>query len=217
MVLVKDTKTIFFVLIQRDQKVATIVASGSAPCARSAHSAVVYKDSMYVFGGWDCTTSMNDFFAFNFETQEWRQIAHKGNPPPPVRSHCAVVYKNGMFTFGGFGERHPNEVYRFDFDTETWMIYCPSLSSSPPGRSRSRAITFGKKMYIFAGWDRRSYFADMYCFDFEHRSWKVVNTQFEFGIGQHSMIAFEDAIYIFGGFCSALQKPTNSLWLHVLG
>jgi len=42
----------------------------SPPTPRHSHSAVVYEDSMYVFGGYD-GHYRNDFYRFNFVTGNW--------------------------------------------------------------------------------------------------------------------------------------------------
>jgi hypothetical protein len=91
-----------------------VEASGEVPVPRSAHSAVVYKDCMYVFAGWDSDFSRNDLYCFHFESKSWKQIPHKGVEPPPVRSHCAVVHEDCMYVFGGFGDdKHPTEMFVF--------------------------------------------------------------------------------------------------------
>lgn len=40
------------------------------PTPRHSHSAVVYEDSMYVFGGYD-GHYRNDFYRYNFVTGDW--------------------------------------------------------------------------------------------------------------------------------------------------
>jgi hypothetical protein len=43
-----------------------VLGNGVAPSPRKSHSAVVYKDSFYVFGGYDGDKRLNDFFSYNF-------------------------------------------------------------------------------------------------------------------------------------------------------
>lgn len=50
-----------------------IAASGEPPTPRHSHAAVVYKDNMYIFGGYD-GSYRNDFHAFNFTTRTWRAV-----------------------------------------------------------------------------------------------------------------------------------------------
>ena len=41
------------------------------PTERKGHSAVIYGDDMYVFGGEDKQGNSNDFFSFNFARFTW--------------------------------------------------------------------------------------------------------------------------------------------------
>ena len=43
-----------------------VQASGYAPGHRFCHVAVVHKDSLYVFGGYDGSNRLNDFLEFKF-------------------------------------------------------------------------------------------------------------------------------------------------------
>ena len=47
--------------------VQQVQLNGGTPTPRHSHSAVVYEDSMYVFGGYD-GHYRNDFYRFNFAT-----------------------------------------------------------------------------------------------------------------------------------------------------
>ena len=46
------------------------------------------------------------------------------------------------------------------------------------------------------GWDRKSYFADVWRFRFETRAWHKVDVQFEYsGVGQHSLVVNKGRMY----------------------
>lgn len=46
-----------------------------APPARAAHSAIIYKDSLVIFGGKDeDNEKLNDVWSFNFRTHIWEQL-----------------------------------------------------------------------------------------------------------------------------------------------
>lgn len=46
----------------------TIVAKGTPPPPRQYHTAVTYKDEMFIFGGKNGTRHYHDLHAFNFGT-----------------------------------------------------------------------------------------------------------------------------------------------------
>lgn len=193
-----------------------IEMSGDIPLPRSAHSAVVYGNKMYVFGGWEGTSSRNDLVSFDFETKEWRNIEYKGVTPHPVRSHNAVVYKDSMYVLTGFGEDvHSKDIYAYNFASEEWSVVKVS-GYSPTPRSRSRCIVHDNFLYLFGGWDRTVYFKDMWRFNFETGYWTEIPTDVKSGLGQHSAVIHKNRLFIFGGFQSNLQAPTNTMLCYKL-
>jgi len=71
----------------------------NAPQPRSAHSAVVYKNEMYIFGGWNGYQSLDDFYSLNLDTLQWKHIKSE-NGPSKRRMHSCVVHKDKMYVFG---------------------------------------------------------------------------------------------------------------------
>jgi N-acetylneuraminic acid mutarotase len=47
--------------------------TGIPPSARHSHSAVRWRDSLYIFGGYD-GTYRNDFYEYNFKLNKWSQV-----------------------------------------------------------------------------------------------------------------------------------------------
>jgi len=45
-----------------------IECKGAIPQGRSAHTAVIYNNDIYVFGGWNGGASNNEFFRYNIGT-----------------------------------------------------------------------------------------------------------------------------------------------------
>ena len=52
------------------QEVLSSGAGGPPPTPRHSHSAVIYEDSLYIFGGYD-GHYRKDFYRFNFSTASW--------------------------------------------------------------------------------------------------------------------------------------------------
>ena len=48
--------------------------NGTPPTARHSHSAVIWKQSLFIFGGYD-GSYRNDFYEFNFSTKTWHQVS----------------------------------------------------------------------------------------------------------------------------------------------
>lgn len=64
----------------------------SAPSKLTGHSAVVYKDSMLVFGGGESQNSpKNCLWRYSFTTQTWGEVAtHPGSVAPNKIHHCCT-------------------------------------------------------------------------------------------------------------------------------
>lgn len=73
---------------------------------------------MYVFGGYDGKYK-NDFYRFDFTTNEWAEIAMPNLdvvwPKSRYRTYCNV-FKDQMFIFGGHdGSKQLNDFYSYSF------------------------------------------------------------------------------------------------------
>src|SRR5690606_23905023 len=72
------------------------VQVSKSPLPRSYHSAVVYGNYMYVYGGETRVsgrnTITNSFYKFDCLRDQWKRVLCKGWTPPPVVYHSAVVY-----------------------------------------------------------------------------------------------------------------------------
>lgn len=173
-----------------------------APQARSAHSAVVYQNEMYIFGGWNGHESLNDFHSLNLDTMQWRQIQSEGSPSKR-RMHSAVVYKDKMYIFGGYDESRPahsyNELCCFDFQTETWKIV-PCQGRIPKGRSRAGATIVGNNMYIIGGWDRVAHLGEVWRLDLDTYCWYQEKTDMNLKLAQQSCVVMEESwLVMYGG------------------
>ena len=100
------------------------------PSARRGHTAVVYENSMFLFGifwiHWIFLISLggqgidgvayNDIYEFSFgithiqyniindsikDRMKWKKLNPVGSVPPPRHSHSAIVFKDSIYIFGG--------------------------------------------------------------------------------------------------------------------
>lgn len=126
------------------------VSAGSPPTPRHSHSAVVYKDGMYVFGGYD-GSYRSDFHCFNFLTRSWSQVPAVGAIPRARYRGTCVVSGDLMILHGGHdGSRHQQDTHVFDFNTNTW---CALVTEGPVPSPRDShiAVVYGKSMYLYGG------------------------------------------------------------------
>lgn len=58
---------------------------------RSKHTAVAYKDAIYVFGGDNGKSMLNDLIRFDIKEKSWTKTGCMGTRPAPRYHHSAVV------------------------------------------------------------------------------------------------------------------------------
>ncbi|OMJ68853.1 hypothetical protein SteCoe_33574 [Stentor coeruleus] len=96
------------------------------PEGRSNHSAVIYKDHMYVFGGTNEEgEKLSDFWKLDLRTNHWEDIKGKGDVPSGRSGHSAVIFKDVMIVFGGMKDitKETNDMYSYNFESQEWVMF----------------------------------------------------------------------------------------------
>ena len=161
---------------------------------RCRHTAVSYKDKMYLYGGQiNSVENTNKLIAFDFTTNEWTNIEPKSQgPTPALDSHCAMIWNKGndkasMVVVGGFlGGKdggYSNAVFEYDFAENQWNTLfknVPVDSSAetepkiPQGRTSLGAAIYKDYLYIFGGNEGNTKLNDLWQFDLNGRKWSIV-------------------------------------------
>jgi N-acetylneuraminic acid mutarotase len=106
-----------------------IPRSEEKPTPRYGHTAVVYADRMYIFGGHTQTGYSNEFWSYDLERTTWTLVNPAGTTPGPRSAAGAIVHKHYLHVFGGAAENSQElaEWYRFD------LSHClPAPEPGPP-------------------------------------------------------------------------------------
>ena len=132
-----------------------IQAEGAMPLNRFGHSAVVYQNSMFIFGGWNGHDTMNDIFQYSFLSNYWYEIHRPGGTPPQPRyRHSTVICGSNLYIFGGVdtNQQRFNDVHQFDIEQRRFSKVETS-GEMPQPRTFHRAIIYRNVMYIIGGFD----------------------------------------------------------------
>jgi len=98
---------------------------------RTEHTAIVYNNSMVVFGGYSGNGYENSVMVFDFGTQAWQQLATQGESPSARSAHTAVAVGKSMYVFGGWNGNHcMNDLHELNFETNTWTLICADTSQA---------------------------------------------------------------------------------------
>ncbi|CAI5734365.1 unnamed protein product [Peronospora farinosa] len=96
-------------------------SSGISPPHRYRHTAVIFGDNMFVFGGVDKTHSrFNDLQRLDLVTNTWSEVCTTGSVPSSRTFHRAVVVGSKMYLLGGYdGTDRLQDLYSIDIGALT--------------------------------------------------------------------------------------------------
>jgi len=140
----------------RERKWSHIPAKGEVPSPRRVHNAIVYKDSMFVFGGFDekkKPTEFNDTYRFDFLTEEWSRIECRGDVPFGRSRSTAVQWGRFMYVLGGWDRVDSNaELFELDLETYVWREVDTNLRDlQVNGIQAHSCVVLGDWLVTFGG------------------------------------------------------------------
>jgi len=124
-----------------------LAPTGNIPLIRRYHSAVAIGTDMFVFGGNNGTTYLNDLWKYDTLLNTWTQLLSGASVR---RNHTAVAIGTDMFIFGGYnGTTYFNDLWKYDTLLNTWT----QLLSGASIRDNLSAVAIGTDMFIFGGFN----------------------------------------------------------------
>lgn len=197
------------------EKVETL--GSELPTSREGHSFIYCpnKREFLLFGGVSCGRT-SQALCFDSVTGLWRNL--NNSKPPSERAYhvCWVdTSSDRLYVFGGQGaKREPMyDMHSLCINSGKWIKLGPL--EKPSGRIHSAGCILRDHLYLFGGSTHPSNMLtqDLWCYPFlevdwkaaekenHHPSWFLIETLNapECRKG-HSMLAFINTIYIFGGF-----------------
>ncbi|XP_017772194.1 PREDICTED: kelch domain-containing protein 3-like [Nicrophorus vespilloides] len=98
-------------------------ATGDIPIGRRSHSAFVYNEKMYIFGGYNAVLGhhFNDTYVYDPKTNEWTALSPNYSPPCRRRRQACIAVDDRVFLFGGTSpidgtEENTRNDYLYDSD-----------------------------------------------------------------------------------------------------
>jgi len=191
--------------------------SGARPTKRSDASAVIYNDSLIIFGGCDILDQIcDDIYLMDFKSKHWHEIqVYPGGYIPRARcQHSAVIYKDEIIIFGGLCGHNEflNDVNKFTFKTFSWTkVECSG--KIPSSRSSHSAVVYENNMFIFGGSKHDEIIGgQLFVLDLDCFKWKQIESfgqpQLVFG---HSAVVYENNMFIVCGSFGR-RDYSNSLY-----
>ncbi|XP_022913249.1 leucine-zipper-like transcriptional regulator 1 homolog [Onthophagus taurus] len=188
---------------------------------RSKHTAVAHNEAIYVFGGDNGKSMLNDMVRYDIKEKSWGRAIVNGTPPAPRYHHSAVVHNTSMYLFGGYtGDIHSNsnltnknDLFEYKLVTGHWVEW-KFTGRTPVPRSAHGAAVFENKLWIFAGYDGNARLNDMWTISLvgDNRVWEEIEQKGERPptCCNFPVAVARDCMFVFSGQSGA--KITNSLF-----
>lgn len=190
---------------------------------RSGIASVLYKNCIYVFGGYRMRKRLNDFYKYDITENSWNKILRTKDTPSARENNPAVRYKNKMYIYGGYqgNKKWLGDFHSFNLDTFQWekvfvkqksRRYAPTnLFGISSGVDEEKGI-----IYYFGGYDGIVLYNKVYAFDIKHSKWIHVNQYGDTPSPRSCANAHivDGYFYIFGGYNG--KTSLNSLYQYHL-
>ncbi|KAJ2892820.1 putative rab9 effector protein with kelch motifs protein [Zalerion maritima] len=192
------------------------------PSKRRAHTACLYKNGIYVFGGGDGVRALNDVWRLDVtdtNKMSWKFVSGppsssssnggklpadmngKDVPRPKARGyHTANMVGSKLIIFGGSdGGECFNDVWVYDVDTNRWS---PVSIPVTHRRLSHTATIVGSYLFVIGGHDGNEYSNDVLLLNLVTMTWdkrKVYGLP-PSGRGYHGAVLYDSRILVTGGF-----------------
>eukprot|EP00961_Rhodomonas_salina_P288300 3895996-Rhodomonas_salina.1 len=196
----------------------------SAPSPRYQHAMAAWEGALYIFGGYNYGDGeaeiFNDVYRYDIRSGTWRDVSEAS--APPRFQHAMAGWGGKLYAFGGFvfsqgANRLSNILQEYDIATRTWT---DRSGGAVPFQRRGHVMTaWDGSLYVFGGWGEESVgLNDLHRFDIFSATWSDIGSDAN-GFppaerSEHAMIAFKEALYVFGG--SGKTERFNDLHAYLI-
>jgi len=184
------------------QQWSLVKFTGMPPRQRSLHAGIAVGDCLYIFGGYDGSNRVNDFYKFNFKASKWSQITNVTGASPSARDrHVVVSHSERIYIFAGYdGNNRVNDFWQYDTEHEVWTVVDTALGQPPTPRHSHSGVEYDGSMYIFAGYDG-NYRSDFHRFSFSQKKWSIVAVKGAVPKARYrtSAVAYKNKMLVVGG------------------
>jgi N-acetylneuraminic acid mutarotase len=192
-----------------------VKTQGELPCGRNGHTATLYKNEIFVIGGWNSNnpTTTKDIYKLNLDSFEWKKIHPTGDAMVPCNMHTANLYENQIFVFrGGDGTNYLHDLHCYDLKLNSWHLV-HTTGIMPSARANHSSSVFKSFLFIFGGWNGCDRLRDLYRLDLNLMSWEMIDNKFNCPRPRAgmSLVPFGQGLLLFGGSGESSESYSD-LW-----
>ena len=130
-------------------------SSNQVPLGRKDHISFIYKNEMYIHGGYvDLKGSVQEFWKFNFDSKKWVHLDDALTEPCPSGryKHAGVIKNDTLWICGGLmgvTDKNLNQTWTWNFITRIW---CCIKSKGKPNQLFSHDVAIvNNDIFVFGG------------------------------------------------------------------
>jgi N-acetylneuraminic acid mutarotase len=188
------------------------IVGDKLPSKRRAHTACLYKNGIYVFGGGDGVRALNDIWRLDVSDtskMSWRLISSADKPAqggarerrPKARGyHTANMVGSKLIIFGGSdGGECFDDVWIYDVERHIWKLVNIPMTFR---RLSHTATIVGSYLFVIGGHDGHEYCNDVLLLNLVTMTWdrRKVYGMPPSGRGYHGTVLYDSRLLVVGGF-----------------
>ncbi|EGU83874.1 hypothetical protein FOQG_03294 [Fusarium oxysporum f. sp. raphani 54005] len=181
------------------------------PSKRRAHTACLYKNGIYVFGGGDGVRALNDIWRLDVadvNKMSWRLVSSSDKSSPGSKDyrpkargyHTANMVGSKLIIFGGSdGGECFDDVWVYDVDAQLWRAVPIPVAFR---RLSHTATIVGSYLFVIGGHDGSEYSNDVLLLNLVTMTWdrRRVYGKAPSGRGYHGTVLYDSRLIVIGGF-----------------
>ncbi|WVQ94261.1 hypothetical protein IAU59_001340 [Kwoniella sp. CBS 9459] len=183
------------------------------PPPRRAHTTVLYKHYLVIFGGGNGQAALNDVWALDVSDPEhlsWTEWKTKGDVPQKKGYHTANLVGDKMIVFGGSdGHASFADIHVLNLQTRVWTLVSTDVKHN---RLSHTSTQVGSYLFILGGHNGQTYAQDVLLFNLVTLQWetKIPKGVAPPGRGYHVALLHDARIFISGGYNG--ESVFDDLW-----
>ncbi|HDZ04114.1 hypothetical protein LCGC14_0217740 [marine sediment metagenome] len=188
----------------------TPVTENATFSERTDHTSVVFDNKIWVIGGYDGFSYLNDIWQSS-DGETWTQITAEA-PFHRRSGHTSVVFNNEIYVIGGFtGVDFLRDIWKSS-DGETWAKI---TGASPfPQNGLHSAVVFKDKLWVIGSLDESAKLSNKIWQSGDGETWIPVAVEAPFPERYNqSTVVFDGKIWIIGGITfNGFQNVLQDVW-----
>ena len=168
---------LFFALDMNTKRWDVVKARGEEVASRDEHVAIIYDQSMIIFGGFEKGERTNTLLKFVFKEKKWKKYKiTEGLQPEPRSGHAGVLHNDVLYIFGGKDVENSklNDLWALDLVTNKWECLNDNCAENAPVSRSGHSLNVYKDNYLvlFGGiHEITKELNDLYFYDLRKKEW----------------------------------------------